>query len=228
MTLESLKQLVMQQAEEKGFGTRPDQIIVSEKLILICDEALEAEEAIAKAIAISEKKSELYLSMRQGPGVDPDKVRKHTPEQMLLRYTSNHASDLMESYFHNWGDALQRILHLGGAFNVTFHEPVSRPVGKHDNPFPGYSMTCESSQKYSLQTKGLIDICILAYRDYHNMKKVPERETRFKEGLIAAAHYCLNISDIEGFDIEAAVLEKIQTNKSREWRPSDYNEKLGA
>lgn len=32
MTLEILKQLVMKQAEKKGFGTTPDQISVPEKL----------------------------------------------------------------------------------------------------------------------------------------------------------------------------------------------------
>lgn len=67
-----------------------------------------------------------------------------------------------------------------------------------------------------------------AYWDYRKMKKDPPREEAFRGKLVDAAHYCLHILDVEGFDLESAVLENIQVNTSREWRPSDYNEKLGA
>jgi len=45
MDYENLKKLVMKQAEEKGFGTKPDDIIVSEKIVLIHSEISEAYEA---------------------------------------------------------------------------------------------------------------------------------------------------------------------------------------
>src|SRR3989344_9312179 len=48
ITLEQLTKLVMQQAEEKGFGTKPEEINVAEKIALIQSEVSEAYEAYRK------------------------------------------------------------------------------------------------------------------------------------------------------------------------------------
>jgi len=45
ITLEQLTKLVMQQAEEKGFGTKPEEINVAEKIALIQSEVSEAYDA---------------------------------------------------------------------------------------------------------------------------------------------------------------------------------------
>ncbi|MBM2820718.1 MAG: hypothetical protein HW405_478 [Candidatus Berkelbacteria bacterium] len=45
LTINQLTQLVLLQAEEKGFGTKPDEINVSEKIALIHSEVSEAYEA---------------------------------------------------------------------------------------------------------------------------------------------------------------------------------------
>lgn len=44
-TLKELIDLIMEQAKEKGFGTKPDEIIVAEKIALIHSELSEALEA---------------------------------------------------------------------------------------------------------------------------------------------------------------------------------------
>ena len=45
LTIKELTELVMQQAKEKGFGTKPDDINVAEKIALIHSEVSEAYEA---------------------------------------------------------------------------------------------------------------------------------------------------------------------------------------
>lgn len=45
MTIKQLTELIMAQAKEKGFGTKPDEINVSEKVALIHSEISEAFEA---------------------------------------------------------------------------------------------------------------------------------------------------------------------------------------
>src|SRR4030042_6737555 len=45
ITLKELVELIMEQAREKGFGTRPEEIIVAEKIALIHSELSEALEA---------------------------------------------------------------------------------------------------------------------------------------------------------------------------------------
>ena len=45
MTLKQLTDLIMQQAQEKGFGTKPEDISVAEKIALIHSEISEAFEA---------------------------------------------------------------------------------------------------------------------------------------------------------------------------------------
>jgi NTP pyrophosphatase (non-canonical NTP hydrolase) len=45
LSLKQIQQLVMEQAKEKGFGTKPDDINVAEKIALIHSEVTEAFEA---------------------------------------------------------------------------------------------------------------------------------------------------------------------------------------
>ena len=45
LTIKELTELIMQQAKEKGFGTKPDEINVAEKIALIHSEVSEAFEA---------------------------------------------------------------------------------------------------------------------------------------------------------------------------------------
>ncbi len=45
MDIQELQNLVMKQAEEKGFGTKPEDINVAEKLVLVHSEVSEAFEA---------------------------------------------------------------------------------------------------------------------------------------------------------------------------------------
>jgi len=45
LTIKKLTELIMQQAKEKGFGTKPDEINVAEKIALIHSEVSEAFEA---------------------------------------------------------------------------------------------------------------------------------------------------------------------------------------
>ena|SRR3989304_4792424 len=45
ITIEELTKLIMKQAKEKGFGTKPEEIAVSEKIALIHSEISEAFEA---------------------------------------------------------------------------------------------------------------------------------------------------------------------------------------
>lgn len=45
MTIKEITELIMKQAEEKGFGTKPDNINVAEKIALIHSEVSEAYEA---------------------------------------------------------------------------------------------------------------------------------------------------------------------------------------
>lgn len=45
ITLQEITDLILKQAEEKGFGTKPDDIIVAEKIALIHSEISEAFEA---------------------------------------------------------------------------------------------------------------------------------------------------------------------------------------
>lgn len=45
MTIKEITKLVMEQAKEKGFGTKPEEINVAEKIVLIHSEISEAYEA---------------------------------------------------------------------------------------------------------------------------------------------------------------------------------------
>ncbi|MBW3018592.1 hypothetical protein KY329_00195 [Candidatus Woesearchaeota archaeon] len=87
MELNKLKELVMQQAKEKGFGTKPDEISVAEKIALIHSEISEAFEA--------------------------------------YRHKNIDGKD---GFKEELGDAVQRILHLCGIFDIDIEKEILKKI----------------------------------------------------------------------------------------------------
>lgn len=83
LSIKKLIELIMQQAKEKGFGTRPEDVNVAEKIALIHSEITEAYEAYRN------KKIEGRNGFKQ-----------------------------------ELGDAIQRILHLCGIFDIDVEKEI--------------------------------------------------------------------------------------------------------
>ena len=92
LTIDQLTQLLMKQAENKGFGTKPEEIDVPEKIALIHSEISEAYEAY-----------------------------RHK------NFTDEHG------FYEELGDAIQRILHLCGIFQIDIEKYILQKVeNNHD------------------------------------------------------------------------------------------------
>ena len=87
MTIEQLTKIIMTQAKEKGFGTKPEDINVAEKIALIHSEVSEAFEA--------------------------------------YRHKNIDGKD---GFKEELGDAVQRILHLCGIFDINIEESILKKV----------------------------------------------------------------------------------------------------
>jgi NTP pyrophosphatase (non-canonical NTP hydrolase) len=83
MELKELIKLVMKQAKEKGFGVKPEEVNVAEKIALIHSEISEAFEAYRKK-----------------------------------------NMDRKDSFKEELGDAIQRILHLCGIFDIDIEQEI--------------------------------------------------------------------------------------------------------
>lgn len=87
MTIQQLTDLIMEQAKQKGFGVRPEDINVAEKIALIHSEISEAFEA--------------------------------------YRHKNIDGKD---GFKEELGDAIQRILHLCGVFDIDVEESIIKKI----------------------------------------------------------------------------------------------------
>jgi len=87
LTLKELQEMIMHQAKEKGFGTKPEDINVAEKIALIHSEISEAFEA--------------------------------------YRHKNIDGKD---GFKEELGDAVQRILHLCGVFDIDIEKEILKKV----------------------------------------------------------------------------------------------------
>lgn len=92
LTIKQLLSLVMQQAREKGFGTRPGEINVAEKIALIHTEISEAFEA--------------------------------------YRHKNIEGKN---GFKEELGDAIQRIFHLCGVFDINIEDVISEKLKSNKN-----------------------------------------------------------------------------------------------
>jgi len=87
MTIKQLTDLIMEQAKQKGFGIKPDEINVAEKIALIHSEISEAFES--------------------------------------YRHKNIAGKD---GFTEELGDAIQRILHLCGVFNIDVEKSIIQKI----------------------------------------------------------------------------------------------------
>lgn len=87
-----LQKLVLDQAEKKGFGTKPEQVDVAEKIALIHSEISEAFDA--------------------------------------YRHQNMDGKD---GFAEELGDAMQRIIHLAGVFEIDLEKEINQKIGKNKN-----------------------------------------------------------------------------------------------
>jgi len=92
LTIKNLTDLVMEQAKEKKFGTKPDEINVAEKIALVHSEISEAFEA--------------------------------------YRHKN---IDGRDGFKEELGDAVQRILHLCGVFNIDIEKEILKKIDSNKN-----------------------------------------------------------------------------------------------
>ena len=108
LTLQQLTELIVEQAKEKGFGTKPEEINVGEKIALIHSEISEAYEAYR---------------------------RKNM--------------DGKDGFREELGDAIQRILHLCGIFNIDIQVAILKKIEYNKNRKWNWDTMNESHSQYS-------------------------------------------------------------------------------
>lgn len=112
MTLKNLEKIVMQQALEKGFGTRPEEIVVSEKIALIHSEISEAYDAhlknnIEEKDGFKEEMGDVLQRVLHLSGIFEIEFKEididftyNSIEQMISKLHLE-VSEIWESYRHN-------------------------------------------------------------------------------------------------------------------------------
>ncbi|MFC1774763.1 hypothetical protein ACFLZN_00420 [Nanoarchaeota archaeon] len=191
--LNDLKSKIMSLAREKGWGASPDEINVHEKIAFIASELAEASEEYAKA-------ADVYLIFRRQL-VEAGYIYWASNVMMCesqFQPVGEKTERFVIAYRKEWGDVLQRTLHLGGIFGVDFPECMD------DVMIDGYRRSKRDSE--------FIRVLFRAHAHYrHN------RLTEFRLGLVEVAHYCMAVSIQDSFDIAQLVLEKIEENRNRSW-----------
>jgi len=91
-TLQQLTEIILKQANEKGFGTKPEDINVGEKIALIHSEIAEAFEA--------------------------------------YRHKN---IDGRDGFQEELGDAIQRLLHICGIFNIDVEKEILKKIAHNKN-----------------------------------------------------------------------------------------------
>ena len=202
---EFLKEIVMKQAIERGFGTRPNEVNVPEKILLIGSEVWEASLSVEKQ---KDRLTDINRQLVGREGYEFSWLAMTVSPSRTDCYTIN--SPERSNYKEEWGDALQRTLHLGGIFDVAF------PAGYtsfRESLSPIYEIENRTAQFYGR---------ILQAHDNYRHKRID----KFKSDLIWLAEYCGAVASDDGFDIEKTVLDKIETNKQRIWDTTKLNETL--
>jgi len=92
ITIRKITELIMKQAKEKGFGTKPEDVNVAEKIALIHSEISEAFEA--------------------------------------YRHKNINGKD---GFKEEIGDAIQRILHLCGVFDIDVEKEILKKINSNRN-----------------------------------------------------------------------------------------------
>ena len=92
LNLKQLTSVILEQAKEKGFGTKPEDINVGEKIALVHSEVSEAYEA--------------------------------------YRHKNIDGKD---GFKEELGDAIQRILHLCGIFNIDIEKEILKKIESNKN-----------------------------------------------------------------------------------------------
>ncbi|MCX6791286.1 MAG: hypothetical protein NTV62_03825 [Candidatus Gribaldobacteria bacterium] len=168
MQLEEFKKIVMQQAQKKGFGVKPEDIIVAEKIALIHAEISEAYEA--------------YL---------------------------NSNLEGVHGLYEELGDILQRVLHLGGIFNLDFSTELE------------LGLKVASDLSFDVQ---ISQVHLLVSKTYEAYRQKKEQE--FDSSLINLAYVILRLADNFDFSLAEVIAKKIETNQKREWNSNKLNEHL--
>ncbi len=203
MNIEHLKTLVMEQAREKGFGTTLSEINAPEKFILICTEGIEVRDVEEESKVLLDDIAKFGESYSMNPPY-AGSFDAHPGVQLACKTADNR-----HHYREEWGDVLQRTLHLGGCFGMTFS------LQQFDSLPPPWS---------DARYRKLYEMTIEAYTHYRKMSKEPQRKELMEHKLNDIASYCIAVAKSELFDIESAILLKIGANKERVW--GGYNEKI--
>ena len=152
----------------------------------------------------------------KGFGVSPDDII--VAEKIALLHSE--ISEVYEAFLKNdfdgsqgvyfeLGDILQRILHLGGIFEIDFF----------NLPF----VDLEYLVDFSFEGKILrLHILTSEAFEYYRCNQLD----KFKESLIYLLLTTIEISKEHDFSLEEVVLKKIKNNKDREWDKDKMNEKL--
>ncbi len=201
--LEELKVLVMEQARMKGFGTNPQEINVAEKLLLIGTEIEEAERIMDSVHSADRRDRNFFQQYEFNEGG----FSWLYCFSRVYRFRTSHSRPHLQEYETEWGDVLQRTLHLGGVFGYEF---------------PDLEIYPQVSVRGTHERGNKASRLVLATGGHYRKKRMYD----FERGLVDIAHYCMAVAQTDRFDIEQVVLDKIAANMGRDWNPAQYHEQF--